>query len=105
VADSSLSPLVRLHERQGSVVDEIDGTVSANGLVFGTYLHGLFDNDTLRHALIEWLRSRRQTSPVGIAQSAPRQHAQEREHQLDRLADVVRRNLSLAPLLVAAGLT
>jgi adenosylcobyric acid synthase len=31
-----------------------DGAISADGRIWGTYLHGLFDNDSLRHA---WLQS------------------------------------------------
>ncbi len=104
VADPSLAPLLRIQERQGAVVDELDGTVSADGVILGTYLHGLFDNDPLRHALIEWLLTRRHAEPGGSAPLAPGQHAQERERQLDRLADVVRHNLNLEPLLAARGL-
>lgn len=36
-----------------------DGAVSKDGLVWGTYLHGLFDSDGFRGALINLLRERR----------------------------------------------
>jgi adenosylcobyric acid synthase len=105
LADRSIQPLVRIERRSGEPVDELDGAVSSDGLILGTYLHGLFDNDRLRHALIDWLVARRQggVNRPGIAQR--HQAAPERARQLDRLAGVVRQNLDLRPLLAACGIT
>jgi adenosylcobyric acid synthase len=103
-SDSTIRPLVRIERRSGEPVDEHDGAVSANGLIVGTYLHGLFDNDALRHALIDWLVARRERQPARHTYAARHQTAPERALQLDRLADVVRANLDLKPLLVACGL-
>lgn len=36
-----------------------DGSVSDNGLVIGTYLHGLFDNENLRNSFLGYLYKRR----------------------------------------------
>ena len=35
-----------------------EGAVSANGLVFGTYVHGLFGQDAQRHAWLNFLGGR-----------------------------------------------
>jgi adenosylcobyric acid synthase len=40
-----------------------DGAVSADGLVIGTYMHGLFDNPGAVHALMAFLLSRKGTTP------------------------------------------
>jgi len=48
----SATPLLEISERNGRPVKVQDGLVSADGRVWGTYLHGLFDNDGLRHRLI-----------------------------------------------------
>jgi adenosylcobyric acid synthase len=71
----------------------LDGTVGAAGAVWGTYLHGIFDNDALRHG---WLRS------LGW-RSAGRTH--DRRRAYDRLADHVESHLDMAALerILAGG--
>lgn len=64
----------------------LDGTVGATGAVWGTYLHGIFDNDPLRHG---WLRSLGWRSPG-------RTH--DRLAAYDRLADHVEGHLDMAAL-------
>ncbi len=66
-----------------------DGCRSEDGLVVGTYLHGLFENSAARRALIDWLGARRglRLESGGVP---------EREHEYDRLASVVRAELDMA---------
>lgn len=61
-----------------------DGALSAGGQVWGAYLHGLFDNDALRHA---WLRS---LGWQGAGQLFNRQQA------YNHLADHVEKHVDLA---------
>jgi adenosylcobyric acid synthase len=67
-----------------------DGAVSLDGLTWGTYLHGLFDDDALRHALLADLRSHRgleaTVRPAGVSLDA----------ELDRWADHLAVHLDLA---------
>jgi adenosylcobyric acid synthase len=44
--------LLEIVERNGKPVKVKDGLVSGDGRVWGSYLHGLFDNDGLRHRVI-----------------------------------------------------
>ncbi len=66
-----------------------DGAVSADGRTWGTYLHGLFDDDAVRHALLDDLRARR-----GLARR-PRSAGVSIDAELDRLADHLQRHLDL----------
>jgi adenosylcobyric acid synthase len=100
-------PLAAIQERSGRAVAELDGTVSDDGCVTGTYLHGLFENDAVRHALIDELWSRRRDdaqASIGGPTPVRRTLAIDRQRQLDRLADTVRSSLDLRPLLAACGL-
>jgi adenosylcobyric acid synthase len=47
-------PWIEINERSGQPVSIMDGTVSVDGRVWGCYLHGLFENESLRRA---WLSS------------------------------------------------
>jgi adenosylcobyric acid synthase len=108
VSTADYPSLVRIEERSGQPVTELDGVVALDGLVMGTYLHGLLENDAVRHALVDALLARcRARSSAGSSgfESAHRHHAAtDREAQLDRLAAVVRASLDLKPLLAACGL-
>ena len=66
-----------------------DGAVATDGRVWGTYLHGLFDNRDLFGALLTRLRRRR-----GLAAPAPGAQA-DLEGELDRLADHLAAHLDL----------
>ncbi|MGH9444674.1 MAG: cobyric acid synthase, partial [Terriglobia bacterium] len=55
----STRPLFRIVERGGKPVDDLDGAVSGDGSVRGTYLHGLFDAAGFRRRILNELRRRR----------------------------------------------
>ncbi len=55
----SEAPALRIRSRSGQPCDEPDGALSADGRIAGSYLHGLFDNDVLRTALLDGLAQRR----------------------------------------------
>jgi adenosylcobyric acid synthase len=80
-------PAFRLLARSDQPVDAPDGTVDERGRVFGTYLHGLFDNPNLRRA---WLRSLGWDAAFsGLSM------AEVREQEYDRLAQQVRESLDM----------
>jgi adenosylcobyric acid synthase len=47
---------------EGEVAFEDDGAVAAGGLVIGTYLHGIFENENFRNAFLDYLYRRRNLS-------------------------------------------
>jgi adenosylcobyric acid synthase len=68
-----------------------DGAVSASKRIFGTYLHGFFDNDDFRHAFIRAARAAVDLAPA-------REYARvggQREARIDRLASHLKRSLDL----------
>ncbi|HEV8343526.1 MAG TPA: cobyric acid synthase [Candidatus Binatia bacterium] len=77
--------------RQG-IADSIpDGAVGGSGRVFGTYVHGFFDNDDFRHSFIQAARA-----AVDLAPAATWAHvAAEREARIDRWAYHLRRSLDM----------
>jgi adenosylcobyric acid synthase len=72
-----------------------DGWVSPDRRVWGTYLHGLFDNDLFRRVFLQELRRTR----YDVATTSPAMSYQGfQEAQLDRLADLLRRHLDMAQI-------
>ena len=67
-----------------------EGTVLKN--VYGTYLHGLFENGRLTTALADMLLVKKGLSPMGLA---PMDFYDIREKQLDELADAVRAGVDI----------
>ncbi len=71
---------------------ERDGWLSADGWRAGCYLHGLFENDAFRHAVLAALRTRRgDTDPAKLAPF-------DREREYDKLAAFLRAHLDMTQL-------
>jgi cobyric acid synthase CobQ len=75
------------------------GFESADGRVFGTYLHGLFDSDPFRRWFIDRLRVARGLSPLKEIQVVF-----DIEPALDRVADIVRESLDVKAIYRKMGL-
>jgi adenosylcobyric acid synthase len=85
------APAFTITARSGNPVSERDGAVRGDGLVMGTYIHGIFDNDAFRRAVIGALRARKGLAPL-TAVTDTRSH---KERSYDRLAAHVRAHLEM----------
>ena len=91
-------------EVQGTAFCRLSGDVPegcAEGNVFGTYLHGLFDTGALTEALAAFLCRRKGLDPADAGVLSMEQY---RQQQLDLLADGVRRTLDLDAIYAAMGM-
>jgi adenosylcobyric acid synthase len=64
-------PLFRIVEECGKATDRLEGAVSADGSVWGTYLHGVFDNPLWRRRILNELRRRRGWNALPVATGNP----------------------------------
>lgn len=81
-------PVMQLQKNNQRIAD---GAVTRDGLVFGTYLHGLFDNDAFARAVINGLRTRKGLIPLDPAF----QYAQYKSRQFDLLAEAMRKHIDI----------
>jgi adenosylcobyric acid synthase len=72
------------------------GIVDVSQSIWGSYLHGLFDNGPWRRAWLNYLRQQRglPSLPTGVAN-----YREQREAVLNSLADIVEAHLDLNPIL------
>ncbi len=88
-----LKPAFRVLSRSGEKTDFPDGAVSRDGRVFGTYIHGIFDNGEFRRHLINILRKRKGLQPLAPAKEMSA--LEQRSRDFDKLATVVRNSLDM----------
>jgi len=74
---------------------KVDGCISADTRIFGTYLHGIFDDDAFRHTFITTARAFLRLAPASSFEN----WKQKRENSLNRLADAVREALDIPQIL------
>ncbi len=78
--------------------ERAEGALDPSGRVFGCYVHGLFENDAFRHAVLRAVRELRRPTARDAA-FAPFS----RESEYDRLADAVRASVDLERIRQIAG--
>jgi len=91
-------PIFRLRERAGAVVDEMDGCRLEDQPVWGTYLHGLFDEPDFRAHFLKRLRQRHGLPEPDRSQTAE-------PDPYDDLADAVSKHLKVDEMLEEAAWT
>lgn len=77
----------------------VAGIASADGTVWGTYVHGLFDNDTFRDLFLTWAGGR-----VDGTEAAGFCYRGFKEKNYDMLADAVERHVGVARIFKSIGL-
>ena len=88
---SEVEPAFTIETRSGEQVKMADGAVSPDGLVMGTYIHGIFDNDEYRRTVLDALRLRKGLAPLGVIQDTQAR----KDAAYNRLADVVRQSMDI----------
>jgi adenosylcobyric acid synthase len=91
-----VEPFSHLVRRSGREVEVLDGAVARDGALFGTYLHGLFDNAGFRAAFLNRLRRQRGLTERPAAEPAA--------DPFDQLAAHLERHLDMERLLAICGL-
>ncbi|TSK04341.1 MAG: cobyric acid synthase [Geobacter sp.] len=97
VLGQGVTPFASITSRSGEGVKVDDGAVSADGRVFGTYLHGIFDNHGFRTAFLN--RIRRAKGLPEQAEAAPM------PDPFDALAAHMERHLDLERIFRICGIS
>lgn len=89
--DQGDSHLLQITRRSGRPVKDFDGAVTQTGHVFGTCMHGLFDNPNVMLASMNTIRREKKLKELDY-NDLP---AVKRQKKYDLLADRVRRSLNM----------
>ncbi len=91
---------LKITKRADASVDIVEGTGRGDGLVFGTYVHGIFDHDEFRRSVLNAIRKHKGLSALKNTRNV----RAEKERSYDALADVVRNHLDMDKVRTIMGL-
>ncbi|OEH84842.1 cobyric acid synthase CobQ [Desulfuribacillus stibiiarsenatis] len=86
-------PLIKIRLRSNTPTDSLDGCRNQMGNVFGSYFHGIFDNDIFRRMWINYMMIRKGQKPLD--QSDFIKYEGSHDYQFDQLANIVRENVNI----------
>ena len=92
---SQANPLFKVVSRSKKPVEVIAGAYSSEYNVWGTYLHGLFNNDWLRRQFINHLRRKKDLESLAGGEFSAQK---KREEAYNKWASLLRRHLDLKQL-------
>jgi len=89
--DIGLFRLKRLSEKSGnkSLEPHLDGSQNAN--CWGTYIHGIFENDRFRRGIIDYIRQLKGLTPLKFTFN----YSQIKDNAIDNLSDTIADNLDM----------
>ena len=98
---NSAKSLFRIKKRSGKKCLVYDGAVCRDGKVWGTYIHGVFDNDGFRRKFLHKI-SKKENLPIKKT-AGDFEYDTFKEEQYDKLADLVRKNLDMKQIYKLVG--
>jgi len=87
-------PTIRLNNGR------MDGVISEDARVFGTYLHGIFENDSFRHGLISVLKKNKGI----LAEREITNYNEAKEREYDKLAATIEKNIHIRKIKDIIGI-
>jgi len=96
--DVGLFSISRITDHASRTTELLDGSIRGN--VWGTYIHGIFDNDHLRRSILNALRARKGLDPIDEVIN----YHKLRDDALNRWAEIVRRHVDVCFILRLLGL-
>ena len=96
---NTAKPIFEIFKRSGRRVDIKDGLKSRDGRLWGTYIHGIFDNDNFRTAFLNNMRKSKQLPKRGL------NNLFDKEQEYDKLALLVRKNIDIKKIYSIMGLS
>ncbi|MGK5095075.1 cobyric acid synthase [Deltaproteobacteria bacterium TL4] len=95
--NASTTPLIHVTQRHDEALDEWDGAISADGKIWGTYFHGLFDAPEFRVHFLKNLSSHYTPDPFQTAKGF-------KDHQYDLLAKHFEQYINIQTIKKIIGL-
>ena len=99
---NSAKSLFKIKRRSGKKCLVYDGAVSRDGKVWGTYMHGVFDNDGFRRRFLHRI-TKKENIPIKKAVGDFEYNTFKEEHY-DKLADLVRNSLDMKLIYKLVGI-
>jgi adenosylcobyric acid synthase len=84
-------PVFRITERQERKTEDFDGASFEEGRIWGTYMHGVFDEDDFRRSFLNKIRFKKNWQPLAST-------VFNLDKEFDKLADLVRENIDMDSL-------
>lgn len=97
-------PLFKITKRGSTQTDINDGVVSKEGTVWGTYIHGIFDNNSFRKSFINFLRTKKGLTISRGCNQNQISYQEQKDREYDRLAFLVRANLDMEKIYHILGI-
>jgi len=97
-------PLFKINKRGFTQTDINDGVVSKEGMVWGTYIHGIFDNNSFRESFINFLKSKKGLTISSFIHQDKISYQERKDREYDRLACLVRGNLNMDKIYHILGI-
>ena len=104
VLSGSEEPLFKITKRGFTQTDINDGVVSKEGMVWGTYIHGIFDNNSFRESFINFLRRKKGLAISSSICQDRISYQEQKGREYDKLACLVRDNLDMDKIYHILGI-